>query len=152
VSPESSPALAAEATSLSKSQVEAIVKAATSAAPKQASKIAAAVAKANPDSAVSVASTAVTMVPSAFTEITESVVGTVPQSKQGIESDATLVRLSKKSALLPFYPGHISFLINSSITGWFFYPPSHPNYNPPILIPQFRVAFGFDSARNYGQP
>ncbi len=121
--PEVSVAVAAEAAKLASDQAVAIAKAAACSAPAQADQIAAAVAKVAPTSAVKVTRTVASVVPDQTPKIVETVVASVPQAKADITADATITRMTQRSASVSDGTG-IIITVPGTIRG-----------TPPPLVP-----------------
>jgi hypothetical protein len=142
--PEVSAAVAAEAAKLSTDQASDIAKAATTSAPAEASKIAAAVAKVVPDSATSVTRSVATLVPDQTVSVKEAVVAAVPTASTSINADATITRLSQRSAS------------GTTVTGVITTRPGTIKGTPPPDAPPSAITTppveGSDSRRQYGTP
>lgn len=143
VAPDVSVAVATEAAKLVGKQAAEIAKAAATGAPEQADKIAAAVAKVSPKAATTVAREVALVAPEQTTRIVEHVLASVPAAQTAISADATITRLSQRSAGTQGPTGNITTR-PGTISG-----------APAPVVPPSSVGAptaGSDPQRRYGSP
>jgi len=96
--PDLSVAVASEAARLAGDQAAAIAKAASTGNPAQADRIAAEVSRIAPSSATKITRAVAAVVPDQTPRIIETVVASVPSAQTEIANDATIQRMSRRSA------------------------------------------------------